>query len=85
VAQLYPQALRARFSRLSRHAELHWGYSLLPATTRDVLGYTPDVKIYLALGYTLNVQIYLVLGVYTNVQIYLVLEYTLDVKMYLML
>jgi hypothetical protein len=36
VAQLYPQALGTHFSRLLRHAWFTVGYSLIPATTRDV-------------------------------------------------
>jgi hypothetical protein len=34
LAQLYPQALGADFSRLYDTHELRWGYSLLPAITR---------------------------------------------------
>jgi hypothetical protein len=37
VSQLYPQALGTHFSRLLRHAWVTWDYSLIPATTWDVM------------------------------------------------
>jgi hypothetical protein len=38
-AQLYPQALGTHFSRFYDMHGLQWGYSLIPATTRDHLNY----------------------------------------------